>query len=165
MKTLLISLSACLFSLQTLATPATPETVQEVLKATWLDKTTQFYHDERFFDLIAQAYLAEIPEADSAKRTRELEQVKVALKKIINTPEFDQYYLNQVSTPFATLYEEEQLIHLLHLTDDPLAKDFYRKSFDKVLYEVEQNYANQDKYNKTHAKPSVEIQKILNTLK
>lgn len=137
MKKILCVLMLCSVSPLSVALPSTYETAQEVLKTTGLDQTIAFYQRNDDLALLAQAFLEGASDATGEDYSRYQPQVMQLLQQHLQGTEFKTYYEMQLIQPYLELYQEEELVHLLQLYEDPQAQAFFRQSMlslqDKLL--------------------------------
>ncbi|WP_436862542.1 hypothetical protein [Acinetobacter haemolyticus] len=123
------------------ALPATQETAIEVLKTSLFDQTIQHYQTERLAQHYSQNILRGIPSTDLVEDKAYYEaKIEKQLLKQMQSDDFKNYYIQQLIQPYLRFYQEEELVHLLHIYEHPLAQDFFKQNQKSIKIQQDESY-------------------------
>ena len=152
----------CLATNSAFATPANLHSVKDLLKLNHLDQTLQLQQDTKYADYAATTFIIGVNSGAKQNYDAHIPELSHLIHQYLNTPEFKAYYEQQLAEPFLQYFEEEELIHLIQIAEQPLAQDFYRQMIKSI----------QDRQAEVNIKEQAErtiqteqyIQKLLDTL-
>lgn len=159
---LLLSSFILIFSNSCFASPASKDTVYEVLHASKVDQIIKSMQNERYINFYSDSMIKGLKEANPNITQLQEQQIREHIKKYLQSTDFEIYFKNQLSWPFLSYFEEEELIHLLQIYEAPLAQQFFEQEYKRYLDLNDESFK---KYSLTKEKYLEEkIQKMLNTL-
>lgn len=126
------------------AMPATQETATAVLKASMLDQTVQHYQTGRVAQRYSQSILKGIPATDLVEDKTYYEQkIQQLFLEQMQSADFKNYYIQKMRQPYLRFYQEEELIHLLHIYQHPLAQAYFQQNLQAIHDQQDQSYRHE----------------------